>query len=313
MNQESIYRWFISSHKSGRHPINGLPDATPAWYYRERGACGVMIELRDDSIDLDLPFSNVRLYTKRLEVEGEEEKPYLILSCEPGGEDYLRKFSVICEDFIIPGINGERRKTILDNPMEWWSEWKKLIGNVNVDNSTYSLLGELIAYDHMLIVGEEPDWEGGDFNTVDIRGKKIDCEVKSTVIRNTKNISISSMHQLNSGVNELHLYLCCFERSDRGVSVNDMLSVLESHGADIDAAEGRLKRQGYPRRSYERDIKYRLLSFDDYLIDDSFPKIIPKSFKGDTLPPGIDSITYVVSLAGLKCTPVNYLWPPQSK
>lgn len=85
-----------------------------------------------------------------------------------------------------------------------------------------------------------------------------------------------------------------------------MLERLKNHGADMNLIENGLDALGYSKGSSGRILRYRLLSMDDYLIDDDFPRIVPNSFKGGVLPKGIESITYVVSLINLKSVAIDY-------
>lgn len=304
--KDSIYRWFINSNRSGCCYIGGLPEGAEAQYYRDGESYGVMLATDDPHMEIDERFSNVRLYTSQMSVGNEETETYLVLSCRLSGENYSEKFATMCDDFIDPGTDGYKRIAIINDPFSWWSEWKKLIGNVSSDKKPYSILGELISFDHLLKAGEEPIWEGADSGTVDIRARNFDCEVKSTTIRSNRSVSVSSIHQLDGRDKPLHLYHCCFERSDSGISINDMLTRLRSHGADMDGLERRLESLGYSRGSSGRMIKYRLLTMNDYLVDDSFPKITLDSFRDAVLPLGIESITYIVSLADVKSVAVDY-------
>jgi len=302
--KEVIYRWFINSNISGYDSINGLPEDAGAFFYRDGESYGVMIVAENPLAEIDEHFSNVRLYTKRFVIDKEET--YLVLACKLSGENYSEKFATMCDDFIDPGENRRRRISITADPFSWWSEWKKLVGNVDSDKEPYSILGELMSFDHLLKAGEGPVWEGGDSGTVDIRGKNFDCEVKSTTVRGSRSVSVSSVHQLDCADKPLHLYHCCFEKSESGISINDMLIRLGSNGADMDEMERRLKSKGYSRGSSGRKIKYRLLTLNDYLVDESFPRIVPSSFKDGVLPLGIESITYLASLADVKSVAIDY-------
>jgi len=305
-HKDEIYKWFINSNKSGCCFIGGLPVGAEAQLYRDSESYGVMLALDDPQTEIDEHFSNVRLYTKHLSFGESEDERYLILSCRLTGENFSEKFATMCDDFIDPGDGCRKRIDILDNPFSWWADWKKLIGNVDRDKKPHAVLGELISYDHLLSLGENPVWEGAESGTVDIRGKRFDCEDKSTTIRGSKSISVSSTHQLNNLDRELHLYHCCFEQSNSGLCINDMLERLKNHGADMNLIENGLDALGYSKGSSGRILRYRLLSMDDYLIDDDFPRIVPNSFKGGVLPKGIESITYVVSLINLKSVAIDY-------
>jgi hypothetical protein len=301
-----IYKWFLNSNKSGCSLIKDMPEEAKAWLYRDEDSYGVMIVLDDASAEINERFSNVRLYTADFLFEDGGLKKCLILSCGLTGESYSEKFALMCRDFIEPGENCEKRKERLENPFLWWADWKKLIGNVDSDKSPYAVLGELISYDYLLTAGENPVWEGPESGTVDLRTKHFDCEIKSTTDRTNKKISVSSIHQLGGSDKELHLYHCCFEKSDSGLCINDLIGRLSRHGADMERTERGLKKLGYPRGSSGRTIKYRLLSINDYLVDDKFPKITYDSFVGGTLPAGIASITYVVSLDNLESAAIHY-------
>ncbi len=304
--KNDIFEWFINSNKSGCCYIGGLPDDFDARYYRDENSYGVMVSADGIQMEIDEHFSNIRLYTSYLFTGLNQEGTYLILSCALDGENFSEKFALMCDDFIDPGEEGCRRCDLLKNPFSWWSDWKILVGNVSRDRKPYSVLGEMISYDYLLTIGESPEWEGPDSGTVDIRAKNIDCEVKSTTMRANKQITISSIHQLDSIYKPLHLFRCCFERSESGVCINSILPKLKAHGADMDVIEMKLESLGYSRGSSSRSIGYRLLEFEDYPVDESFPRIVADSFVDGGLPHGVESINYSVSLVGLKSVPLKW-------
>ena len=84
--------------------------------------------------------------------------------------------------------------------------------------------------------------------------------------------------------------------------INDMKEKLISKGYDPGKLEMELEKQGFERGANIRNKKYKILEKRKYEVDDSFPKIISESFKGDKFPDSVIHIEYTVDLDGLEYT-----------
>ena len=294
-----IYSWFVNSSKVGCCEIEGLPPEYNAYCVRDHTSYGVLIPVDGPDIEIMETFSNVTLSAVTALVELDESN-YLKLSCELDGDNYNEKFSMLCADFIDPGFNGTKRKSIIKDPFIWWSEWKKLIGNKDSESKPYAVMGELLALCHMIDLGENPEWMGPIGGTIDVRGTSFDCEVKSTTVRSNHQITISSIFQMDNKGREQHLYRCCFEESKTGWNIDDVVEGLNRRGIDIQSIEKKLELLGLPRGSASRRMpRYILQSMLDYIVDEKFPRITLNSFKDDVLPKGVEDVHYTITLANV--------------
>ena len=61
-----------------------------------------------------------------------------------------------------------------------------------------------------------------------------------------------------------------------------------------------LERQGFERGTSIRNKKYKVIEKRKYEVDDSFPRIVQESFKGNKYPNAITHIEYTIDLDGIK-------------
>ena len=188
-----------------------------------------------DSIALPVPqdmvvsekFAGAHLYTDTITLDGSKTRYALLLMAR--SEDIKIPFSSLCSELLNPGINGEFRKEILSSPTTWWMQWKELLGNRNVDERVYDLLGELLTLRYLATHGEHAEWNGPAGATYDIDCDGKFYEVKSTTARNKREITLSNHFQLDppNGF-PLFLVLCQFEAAQSGDSINSLVSDLAS-------------------------------------------------------------------------------------
>lgn len=293
---EEIRECFAST-QDGARKIKTLPAEYPAIVIRNNEGYGVAIEF-NDSRDVSEKFANSRLFTAILIIGGEEKK-YLILSCML---DILRyEFATVCAQFIEPGIDGIDRKNLIAQPLEWWKRWRELLGNAISNKEAYSVIAEMLVLDRLFINDKSVEWTAINAGSHDIEGDNNSYEVKSTIKRYGSTITISGQHQLQSK-KKLQIYFCRFEKSKEGISVNDLVKELLSHGYDRDKLEKELYQLGYEKGSSIREVKYKVLEKRIYEVNDEFPKITNTSFKENHIPDSIIQITYTIDLDGLNYT-----------
>ena len=92
------------------------------------------------------------------------------------------------------------------------------------------------------------------------------------------------------------------EQSLEGESINDIKKTLINIGYDENRLEIELERQGFEKGSSIRNKKYKILEKRKYEVNDSFPRIVQNSFKGDRYPASIVHIEYTIDLEGLDYT-----------
>lgn len=293
---EEIREYFASTH-NGARKIQTLPDEYPALVIRNNEGYGIAIVYNYEN-DISERFANSRLYTQILSIEGKESK-YLILSCMLDSLRY--EFATVCAQFADPGKNGIDRENLLTSPIDWWKQWRELMGNTISNKQAYSVIAEMIALDEIFRVNNTVEWNAVNSGSHDIEGNNCSYEVKSTIRRYDTTITVAGQHQLKSN-KKLELYFCRMEKSKTGLSINDMKNRLVEHGYSKDKIEQQLFQLGYERGASIREEKYVVLERKKYEVDDSFPKIVDSSFKADRIPNAVIQITYTIDLSGLPST-----------
>lgn len=297
MNVLDEIRECFASTQNGARLLQSMPEEYPAMVIRNSEGYGVAIEFNNEK-DVSETFANCKLFSQYLRIE-DTEKKYLILLCFIDNLRY--EFATVCTQFVEPGIDGIDRKNLLEEPLNWWKQWRELLGNAISQKNAYSVLAELIVFEHLYSKDISVEWTAVKSGTHDIEGKDSSYEVKSTLKRYETTVTISSQHQLMCSKN-LYLYFCRLEQSNEGISLNDIILKLIADGYDKNKIEQQLFYLGYDRGSSVRETKYKVLEKRIYFIDENFPSITEKSFKEGKIPEGIIQITYTIDLNGLKYT-----------
>lgn len=288
---------FASLKNSGAMEITQLPKEYPAFVIRTLDGFGVAIEV-DDNLEISEKFNSCKLHTCGLGIDG-KIKNYLVLSSV--FEEYRYEFASLCTEFVDPGEDGKNRKSIKEDPLKWWSKWKELMGNTSQDQRVYNVIAEMLVLSKKIDEDSKTEWAATKSGSHDIECTDESCEVKSTIKRYGATITISGQHQLEHS-KPLWLYFCRMEDSLEGVSINDVKKELVLKGYDEGRIETELEKQGFEKGSSIRNKKYKVLEKRKYEVDDSFPKIVSESFKGDKFPNSIIQIEYTVDLESLEYT-----------
>lgn len=287
-----ILNSFINSTLNGFVP-HYLGDVTREFYtFSSDEEYGVMMSTECGKDCIDETFSEIRFYTRSLDVSGKSIH-CIVLSCSD--MHYARKFATICADF----VNSEdkiQRKKVQADPLSWWIEWTRLVGNILLLEDTYSIIGEMMTVCYLFENGFNPQWEGIGGAVRDIVCDDRSVEVKSTLCRYSYNVEIAGEFQLDCS-EKISLFFCRFERSESGVCIDEMVDKLVSIGYSCrEEIEKLLTSAGVPRGRSIRRIRYSLIQMLEYPVDDNFPCITPKSFSGGIIPHGISHIRYTVDL-----------------
>lgn len=290
-------RTHFSSLTIGMRPITSLPNNYPAYTYYDGFSYGVAIEYQGSN-PISQRFANAQICTKVLSINN-STTTFLILRSFKSSLYY--EFATLCAQFVDPGKNGSDRQSLQNNPADWWSNWKELLGNSITDRYCYSVLAEMLALDYLIQSGKRVEWRAVQAGSHDIESSTESFEVKSTIKRYGATITISGQHQLKS-LNPLSLLFCRMEKSSSGISIDDTAKLLVSHGYDPSRIEEELAALGYEKGCIERTHKYKKLEGRRYTVDDNFPKITDASFVGGQLPSGILHVTYSIDLETLPYT-----------
>lgn len=269
----------------------------PAWTVKLVDGYGVAVPYSGE--DINESFSNARIFSTDniLLPSGAMQRALVLITDAEGIE---KPFATLCGELIEPGANGSARAAILCDPVAWWKKWKELLGNRNIDPRIYDTLGELCVLYTLLKKGEDANWNGPDGASYDIETDSRFVEVKSTLSRSKREITVSNQFQLDPPGKTLNVILCAFEPTvQSGVSINTVLSKLDAIGYNVGMINQKLSELGFEEGMSSRNKTFLLHEMLQYTISSDFPRITPQSFVGGVLPAGITKITYTVDLSGM--------------
>lgn len=290
-------REIFATQINGFRLITGIDSKYIAYAIRLDGFFGVAIPFDRDVIVAE-HFSGAELHT-RARVLGDSgvEKTFLELTCIYN--DLRNEFASLCAQFVAPGEHGCERARIIEDPLSWWNNWRKLLGNRSSEKKAYSVIAELEALYVTFLKDRNVKWAAADHTgTQDIETSKISVEVKSTLEKTGTDVTISSLNQLKTDPDhEMYLYFCRLEKSEQGLCINDCVLKLLLAGYDEYLLEHELEDQGYEKGCSARDERFRITEKRKYFIDEEFPSITVHSFKNNELPPHLKSMTYTLDLS----------------
>lgn len=269
----------------------------PAWTVKFVDGYGVAIPYSGQQ-EINENFANARIYSSVIRFNTETEQRALLLTTE--SYNIAVPFSALCAELVDPGEGGIFRSEITASPVKWWREWKDLLGNKSIDDRVYDVLGELCVLNYLIANGEDANWNGPAGASYDIETDVRFVEVKSSVVRDRKEITISNHFQLDPPNKHLDLVFCQFEPSViSGVSINLLVEQLKDKGINIGAINQKLKELGFEEGRSSRNKTFILHGMLKYTVDSDFPRITPASFVGGVMPAGITKFTYTVDLSGM--------------
>ncbi len=295
---EQIKENFIRGYFGKAMKITGLPEQYPAWTVKQNYYVGVIVPMYR-WIPFKEQFSQVTIESlHNIEIDG-INLDVLMLSCSD--IDSRNSFAAVCKNFVEPGSDGILRNTLVTDPASWWADWKALIGNVNSDTSVSDTLGELLALEYALKIGEKPVWSGAQSATHDIECEKCSIEVKTTTQRYGYEVQISSVYQMVPSLGKpLWLFYIRMESSSLGQSIEDVVSRVTALGFEKNTLERALTKKKLETGREARKKKFKVLEWKQYSIDESFPRVTEHSFKNNTLPPHVIRFNYTIDLSGLQ-------------
>ncbi len=277
--------------------IPELPEDYPAWTLKENDWVGVAVPV-DTYIPFSEQFAQVRICTEASVQIGTQTCNLLLLQCFT--MQSRDEFALMAAQFVAPGKNGNLRRELTASPEAWWKRWKEMLGNISSDRSSYDILGELLVLERLTQTGEHPRWSGAEQATHDIELDTYSIEVKSTITRYGYEITISSIYQMRPSEDKpLFLDFIRFERSAQGRSLDDVTKSLKQLGYNEDSLEAILSKAGFEIGCVARNVKYKVIEWKRYPVDDAFPCITETSFKNDRLPSHILKIIYTLDLVGI--------------
>lgn len=278
-------------------PIGELPKEYPAWTLKQSKWIGVAIPVKA-YFPFSEKYAHMNIATARDVVIGDEAYDILMISSD--NMETRNEFATVCANFVDPGIDGSNRLALITDPACWWKRWKELLGNVSSDKTPYDVLGELLMIDKLLSDGYHPVWKGIDHSTHDVETQEFSVEVKSTVSRYGYEATISSIYQMNPADGKpLYLAYTRFEKSELGISIDDIVKRLVGKGYHCTELENALSKAGLEHGCIARTVKYKVIEWKKYAVDNCFPAVTESSFKDNRIPKNVIKITYTIDLAGI--------------
>lgn len=270
-------------------------EAGGSWVFRNGEAFGVAVRLEND-VKVSERFATAILRTEWVEINSRQHN---LLLLENSDESLSNEFAWICNDF----VQMSHRKELQKDPSLWWRQWKNLIGNSVREQTVHGLLGELLAYTHLVEAkAEGVSWGGPEKKSHDIESSATDYEVKSTTARYEQIISVAGQFQLEAKPGRpLKLLYCRFEKvSNGGMSIESAVNRLCELGIERNGLEKKLSKLGFEAGRSARKEQFMLHEgIKCYEVDDSFPKITPGSFSEGRMPDAVRHLTYQLDLGGL--------------
>lgn len=276
-----------------------------SWVIKINHANAVGILIHKD-IKINETFANVSYFTELFSIHG-QPKHLLLLSCPD--ESLRNEFASICAMFLETGSDNSKRIQLIENPLKWWNDWKKLIGNKNVEKLIHGVLGELIVLYYLKKTGHvitDNNWTGPEGKIVDITLSNRNYEVKTTLIKYSNIVTISSQFQMNHN-NPMSLILVKLE--DIGTETSDstnivcidyLLQKLGELGFNQNRISNKISKLGFKEFSTDRKKQFRLLEMTEFPVDRDFPCIDIESLSDAVTRDRILQLTYKIDLTGLK-------------
>lgn len=306
----------LGTEDSGSTPVSRLIGRTPS------GAPILMVVDTDGGRHLLVPVPHdgyfepdhrsrgVRLARKRWELD-DGVHSYADLACDR--PHLFPHFSVVCAEVLdaltsLPGRPDQSIRGVL-------ARWRELLASAPREGpSRAEIVGvfcELVVLQELQRIRADAvaGWKGPEGALHDFVFGPLAIEVKGSEGNSEPLIDINGENQLVRENGDLFLAWARLERNPSGETVFDRADSVIEAGASRELVHRALGRLGISRETrYDVDShRFRVTERRSYRVDSDFPRITPRSFKGDRLPPGVSKVRYVLSLAGVATLP-NSEW-----
>lgn len=147
-------------------------------------------------------------------------------------------------------------------------------------------------------------WHGPTGARHDFRRPGTAVEVKATGAREGLRVGIHGVEQLEPEPGD-RLLLAAFsvEEHDTGTTVDALLDDIVDRGADATGVRTLAEATGWSPGAHDERLRIREQRWYD--VDGTFPRIVPDSFVGGTVPAGVTQLTYSVDLTGPAPVPLT--------
>lgn len=258
----------------------------------------------DDMIGVAIPVEKELIINERFNkvfisnflfgINGVPTKVIFLYTKEPKMSE---KYASLCLNFI--SLNS--RNTIQNNPIDWYNEWRELLGDSKRNKMVYDFIGEMAVLLKLQKVGKTPVWNSMTKGTFDITTDDSIYEVKSSIVKSFDSITIHNQFQLDiEGLNkDLFITYVKLEENNAGESIDSLAKQLVYAGFDKTSLEDYLTQNGYYQGKIDRYKQYIIHEIRLYKVDEKFPFITKESFINQKMPLNVVKIEYTLSLDGL--------------
>ncbi|MGV0656686.1 PD-(D/E)XK motif protein [Mycolicibacterium thermoresistibile] len=200
---------------------------------------------------------------------------------------------------------------------EAFDKWRALFSDASrtgqlAEAQLVGLVGELLTLEDLLQNGASADlsyWCGPRGEPHDFRTNSYALEVKTTLVRDGRIISISSVDQLDTPPStKLFVIHRRLERDPKGFNLHDIVTRLTSIGASSSNLAAALSDIGVNMNDLAAYAPHRfhVAECRVYAVDDTaFPRITRRSFKGEDVPAGTLRISYSIDLTNEPPSPLT--------
>lgn len=254
---------------------------------------GVAIPIEKDLI-INEKFNKVFISNFLFGINGVATKAIFLYTKEP---EMSEKYASLCMNFISPNS----RNIILNNPIEWYNEWRDLLGDSKRNKMVYDFIGEMAVLFELQKRGDNPIWNSITKGTFDITTCDSIYEVKTSIVKSFDSITIHNQFQLDiEGLNkQLYIAYVKAEENNAGESIDSLANKLIAAGFDKTTLEDYLSENGYYQGKNERYKQFIIHEIRLYKVDEKFPFITKNSFVDQKMPKNVVKLEYTLSLDGL--------------
>ena len=253
------------------------------WITDNKNRYGLLIKFKFDLSDLEIE-SKVKGISVMTGIEKNSGKLYFVLNSNRDWEIFLS----VCTDLIQMASQCSDEEKMIPVINQRIRRWQRFLSENNTASMPeilqMGLLSELHFLFHSLIMvfGYKESilsWVGPDADKKDFSLTELFIEIKSFIASKGRIITISSLHQLDHEIKPLYLSVYGLTRTDRGITVLDMISAVDTviPAEDYetrDFFENKLAAYGYIQSFTEPPFFGYSVDFNkSYLVSDDFPKI----------------------------------------
>ncbi len=264
-----------------------------AYVVKVENMIGVAIPVEKDII-INERFNKVFISNFLFSINGVTTKVIFLYTKE---HEMSEKYAALCMNF----ISYNSRDIILNNPIEWYNEWRDLLGDSKRNKMVYDFIGEMSVLFELQKRGDNPIWNSMTKGTFDITTCNSIYEVKTSIVKSFDSITIHNQFQLDiEGLNkQLYITYVKVEENNAGESIDSLANKLVDAGFDKISLEDYLIQNGYYHGKNERYKQFIIHEIRLYKVDDNFPFITKKSFINQKMPKNVVKLEYTLSLDGL--------------